>query len=106
MLDIVSVVGTTRRATQEEVAEATVEQCREEPGKADLLTASAVANILGVSVSTLIVWLDAGDEDKAPPAIKRGTRYVFRPALLVPWLEAKRYRVPGALRERAARDAA
>ena len=75
--------------------------------KADLLTASAVANLLGVDVSALIRWLDAGDpEGAAPPHIKRGARYVFRPALVAPWLEAKGYRVPPTLRERAAKDAA
>ena len=75
--------------------------------KADLLTASAVADLLGVDVSGLIRWLDAGDpEGAAPPAIKRGARYVFRPSVVAAWLESRGYRVPPPLRERAARDAA
>jgi hypothetical protein len=99
---IVLDVGSEREGMREEVADATMEQVGP-----DLLSATSVANVIGVASATLIAWLDAGDpQGDAPPAIKRGSRYVFRPASLVPWLEGKGYRVPPNLRKRAAKDAA
>ena len=73
---------------------------------ADLMTATSVAALMGVSVSTLVKWLDAGDKLKAaPPAILQGGgRYVFRPSVVAPWLESRGYFVPAPLYERAKKE--
>ena len=110
LLDIVrgvrNAAGRQREATLEEVGEAVVEQT-----KADLLTASTVATLIRVNVSTLVRWLDAREDalvedDNAPSAIKRGHRYVFRPSVAAKWMHKRGYKVPNELRERAKRDAA
>jgi hypothetical protein len=81
---------------------------RESGGEtADLLTATVVAGYIGVNVSTLIKWLDMGDpKGGAPSPIVRGGRYVFRPSVVAPWLEARGYFVPASLYERAAAEKA
>ena len=75
---------------------------------ADLLTATDVANLMGLAaVSTLVRWLDAKNDGKnAPPAIERAGRYVFRPSVVVGWMEPKGYLIPASLYERAKRERA
>ncbi len=89
-------------------------------GKADLLTSTAVAHLMGCAPETLIGWIDDVESGKPGTRKRRNVRdlpphivtpshhYRFRPAAVEKWLDEKSYPVPASLRERAAaeRDAA
>ncbi len=77
-----------------------------ERDRADLLTTTAFANLIGVAASTLVGWIDSSAPGLPKHILTPGGQFRFRPSLVVEYLDRVGYFVPGELRERAKRDAA